>query len=586
MSAPMAAITDENHALWERAQELQGPTRLLHKFETSLPGLASLIQQNLGSIKIAGVSIEWDCETFLAGSVKNDTATSGADLDVLVIFKPRLTVYSVSVDLVSSTCSFLLTPKSSSTSKSTRIAIGNDSLSKIWQAFVKSVKEFTDQHHSILNIPEIRPREWAKLEDDPAGQMKASFSLEATEVDVLPAFKTAANVFLVLLRSCKPDGSNIVKSFSHLGARLIASLPDKAKHLICALKHVVKVVHGFEVPGSMFESVVLEVFEQQGWIGDLDEVQSALISFIEAWRLCWHRILSWRPISAPDKSLEEDVDLLSGIDKTELTRVGEALSSIDEKSLLDECLNGTRESLARLIHCRSQSSTSSSSSSSSFSSSSSAAISSVGMPSIQLVPTTGVVSDSAQQLAVVTSPSNIDMPALVEISLQLKLNQDIAAVQKAILLEPSYIGDSALVGVLVSHDEPYRSSVLPWNNVLSPALPSGLFAALRIEHLCVRDLLLSQFPATNFPIQHHFGEELVDLTPLKKDISLFFRKSEQFDPSRKVQTASTPIPDLPQPYAALNAGCCSRSYFTGSSCSPRMSQRLQNDSFRVHQEIR
>ena len=149
------------------------------------------------------------------------------------------------------------------------------------------------------------------------------------------------------------------QSPSAAGTSHFASLPDKAKHLICALKHVVTVVHGLKVPGSMFESVVLEVFEQQGWIGDLDEVQSASISFIEAWRLCWRRILSWRPISAPNKSLEEDVDLLSLVDKAELTRIGETLSSIGEKSLLDECLNGTRESLSRLITSLSQASISS-----------------------------------------------------------------------------------------------------------------------------------------------------------------------------------------------------------------------------------
>jgi len=85
----------------------------------------------------------------------------------------------------------------------------------------------------------------------------------------------------------------------------------------------------------------------------------ASISFIDAWRLCWDRILSLRPISAPNKSLEEDVDLLSLVDKAELTRIGETLSSIGEKSLLDECLNGTRESLSRLITSLSQASISS-----------------------------------------------------------------------------------------------------------------------------------------------------------------------------------------------------------------------------------
>ena len=337
-TTPATTITERNAALWARAQELYAPTRRLYGVRAAV---AAAIQR-VDPIKIADVSIKWDCEILLGGSAK--TATSITDLYALVVLEPRSAGYSVSVDLEASTCSLVFTPKPSSTSKSPspsepiRVVIDNDLLAKIWQAFVASVKKFTEQSHSILEIPEIQPRQWATFEDDPAGQMKASFSLGPTQVDVLPALQTGDDELSVLLRSCKPDGSNIVKSFSHLGARRIASLPDKAKHLICALKHVVKVVHGFEVPGSMFESVVLEVFEQQGWIGDLDEVQLASISFIDAWRLCWDRILSWRPISATILSLEEDVDLLSLIDKEELTRVGEALSSIDEQSLLDECL--------------------------------------------------------------------------------------------------------------------------------------------------------------------------------------------------------------------------------------------------------
>jgi len=345
---PHGAPRSQDIALWSRCSELQVPMHRLCSLPVAeLPALAADIQSRLPVLLLNELCVEWECGIALGGSVGSGTfvpMTCGG-LEVFILLRQKLG--HLALGETNHVCLVVTELK--------QATFNDDTLSKIWQAFAASIKEFTEQYHSILNIPEIRPREWAKFEDDPAGQMKASFSFGTTHVDVRPAFKTAANVFLVLLRSCKPDGSNIVKSFSNLGARRIASLPDKAKHLICALKHVVKVVHGLEVPGSMFESVVLEVFEQQDWIGDLDEIQLASISFIEAWRLCWRRILSWRPISAPDKSLEEDVDLLSLIDKTELTRVGEALSSIDEKSLLDECLNGTRESLARLIDSMSDS---------------------------------------------------------------------------------------------------------------------------------------------------------------------------------------------------------------------------------------
>jgi len=346
ISSSIVSITDDNEALWARAQQLQSSARLLHNQLTSLlPALASSIKDRLGAIKIRDITIDWECEVALGD---NQPSASTSDVEVLVILSPRRSGYSVVVELESSKCWLMLTPTSSS-SKTIRVPIGDNSLSMIWQAFVASFKEYTEQHKDLLNISETRAREWAQLEDDPTRAMKAWFSVGSTSVEARAVLRTSADELLMLLRSCKDDGSNVVKRLSNAGARGLESLPDKARQLVCALKHVVKEVHGIKTPRMLFESVVLEVFEQRGWIGDLDDVELASISFVEAWRLCWHRILSWRPISAPNKSLEEDVDLLSLNDKAELTRVGEALSSIDEKSLLDECLFGTRESLARLI---------------------------------------------------------------------------------------------------------------------------------------------------------------------------------------------------------------------------------------------
>ena len=342
--------------------------------------------------------------------------------------------------------------------------------------------------------------------------------------EIVQQTANAPSIYLWAFSGVLQDQSLSTEGTSHLG-----SLPAKANHLICALNHVVKVVRGLDVLESMFESVVLEVFKRHRWTGDKGAAKFASITFIEAWRLCWRRILSWEPISAPDKSLEEDVDLLSLVNKAELTRVGEALSSVDEQSLLDECLNGTRESLARLIESMSQSSTSTSTSTlsskksrkkrardeESFKDSSAspdpkrralvggqiaASTKSPPVSSESRSPNTSghgnIASTSTEQaaanssgLAIVMSPSNMDEPTLVDISRQLNLNQEIEIdyVQRTILLQPSSIGDSALLRKLVTHNEQCRSSALPWTSLpTSAGLPCGLFAAIRIEHLCVR----------------------------------------------------------------------------------------------------
>jgi len=163
----------------------------------------------------------------------------------------------------------------------------------------------------------------------------------STSVEARAVLRTSADELLMLLRSCKDDGSNVVKRLSNAGARGLGSLPDKAHQLVCALKHVVKEVHGIKTPRWLLESVVVEVFEQRGWIGDLDEVSLASIRFIESWRSCWRRIMSWEPISSLLEEGEED--LLSHMDKASMSGVGEALSSMDERSLLDECLKAPRQ---------------------------------------------------------------------------------------------------------------------------------------------------------------------------------------------------------------------------------------------------
>ena len=269
----------------------------------------------------------------LGGSTANHTATTTTDLDVLVILAPHVQGHTVTVELEGNRC--WIEVASSNPPSKVQIDVGDRSLRHIWQAFRSAVTVFTAHHHDIFEIPEIRPGELATFEEDPTEQMWGSFSMGTTEVDVLPALRTTTDVILVLLRTCKPNGSNIVKSFSNVGARRIASLPDKGRLMICALKHVVKAVHNLKVPGCLFESVVLEVFEHDGWVGDLGDTELAKISFIGAWRRCWRRILTWKPIYAPNKAPSEAENLLARIDRERLSELGAQLASLDEQSLME-----------------------------------------------------------------------------------------------------------------------------------------------------------------------------------------------------------------------------------------------------------
>ena len=98
---------------------------------------------------------------------------------------------------------------------------------------------------------------------------------------------------------------------------------------------------------------VREVFEQGGWVGELDFIQQAVITFISVWRLCWSRILSWEPIVVPrDRLLFEREDVLATISETygeSLRHLGQELLVLDEHQLLT--LLGERSAATSQVRC-------------------------------------------------------------------------------------------------------------------------------------------------------------------------------------------------------------------------------------------
>ena len=329
-----------DNELWACAEALQGSTtRLRHTLNVYLSSLPTTISNYLGNTKINGVEFTWTCAPVLAGGAGRDVALADKanDLDIVVVLKPSVKGYTVTTTYnpALSQCAIHLQP-SSRREKAFSIAIGNGTLETIWQAFRRSIQDFAATYKHILGIKEAPDHPLVSFNAKKNCQMRCSFTLGEIPVDVLPAFETQAGVHLVLLRELE-GGANVRESFSTLAAARLAALPDKGRHMICALKYI-KYKYKFDVPSCLFEALVIEVFEKNEWIGPLDDVQQAGIHFQDAWRQCWERLLlPDAPIAAPAASVQRE-NLLTKVEKNEPRLLARAadFAALDEEQLLAE----------------------------------------------------------------------------------------------------------------------------------------------------------------------------------------------------------------------------------------------------------
>jgi len=300
-------LTETNTALWARAQELQLDTNTIRTtLKAVLPRLKYAIVDRLNPVTINRVSFEWQCEFDLGGSIGHNVAvaTQANDLDLLVVVKPDARVL-----LSGSRCS-LQTPRGD-------CALDNMSLKAMWTAFHEAVKEFALQHRErlVLGTPqEVAPGELVATGTE-TGQMRCTLLMNTTPVDLLLSFRTSSDVHLVLRRTVSSNGENVVKSFSNLAADFLNTLPDAARHLICALKHLVKVVRGIKhAPGCLFESIVYEVFRSHGWIGSTGEEEQPYLMFHSLWRECWIVVARWGTVYALNAEPHSSENLFTRIE--------------------------------------------------------------------------------------------------------------------------------------------------------------------------------------------------------------------------------------------------------------------------------
>jgi len=334
------SVTEENSAMWDRAQQLRAPThRLLARLETELPDIKTSVAAQLNKRVNFGGQVAWTCDFYLGGSASHNVVTSSAkanDLDVLVILKPS----GAELELDQYLCSL--------SNAGGNIPIEDARLELFWQAFSQGVVLFANQYQGALKLRQFEldgQTSFVKYELDRDRQMRCAIELEGsnTSVDLLPAFETPAGLHLILRRQVgqmftdqdgAPVYANIVKSFPKLAVRRIAKLPDKGRLMICAMKHV-KAIHKLKVPSCLFEAVVLEYFDKNNFLG-LKEDDLAIwgLPFITIWENCWHRIVSWEPIAAPGAALEDE-NLFESIERKSLQTAQQLRTLARHLELLD-----------------------------------------------------------------------------------------------------------------------------------------------------------------------------------------------------------------------------------------------------------
>ena len=238
------------------------------------------------------------------------------------------------------------------------IEVGNQSLTKIWNSFRSSIEQFANDYRDILNIQPINDgssisssksndRLVSFIDDDEVSKssslqpMRCRLILGHTRLNLIAAFQTPTNVSLMIARRTRSDdGSNVIKHFSQLASDRLSSLPHNGRLMINAINHAINVIHHIDTPTGLISSIVIEEFERRGWIGDeMNETKQSMMVFIDVWRRCWNRIVSWKPISSPGQALQDRnlLDLINERDKQRLIECGGRYVSLtNEKALLDE----------------------------------------------------------------------------------------------------------------------------------------------------------------------------------------------------------------------------------------------------------
>lgn len=320
--------------LWALARDKQISNAAARErfLSAEVNGLCAGFAECLTNANLFGLDLSWSCEFFNQGVDGRKTAAVPSnceynDFDLILVVAPSATNPNSKVSLglqkglrnQFNKCSL----EETTFGAFHRHVFDNNALEDVAQALRVAVSNFIA--YNGLDVQDLSFKDGGT-----SRPMRASFTINGVPIDVLPAFKMS-NMHLVLRRQVDADGSNVIRSFRIRTASQIGCFHAKASFMICALKHIAKVVGRVDAPGCLFEAVVLEIFGKSGRVIDRGDSTR----FREFWRECWEMIKSAESIRAPGAAADDDENLFSrmGDGQIRLREIASDMLVVDLASL-------------------------------------------------------------------------------------------------------------------------------------------------------------------------------------------------------------------------------------------------------------
>ena len=266
-------LTETNDALWELGAALSGDNKSLHLLRSLMP---RDLKRKLDALQLTpGLKLSWRCSSVQLQSEGHN----GSDLLVLSV-KPSFPSYTVSLLLDQPQVYALAFSPSNPAKRPMVLELGNDRLQALWNTFCSSVKEFAHPH-AITYF---------------SNAMQCSVKLDAGGplVELRLVLELDSMYDAMLRQRLSPDGGNLACLFPATN-KALSKPPPKARWMMAMLKAA---THADTEEGSPIWNTVTSLFVEKHWVGDLDQIQEASITFYNVWRECTQRLATSRAASA------------------------------------------------------------------------------------------------------------------------------------------------------------------------------------------------------------------------------------------------------------------------------------------------
>jgi len=287
---------------------------------SQLESFCAIFASNLNTLKLPP-GLTWHCAPRV-GSLPS-TAIDRIDLNTLVVIKPELNGFRVTVDASGPTgCTIVV---QNNAGKPKRINVDNKVLDLIWTTFATTFLQFLQSHSQFLTNDGDRFLESAEP------LMRCTVVFKANNKCAFPATITVAfclpnRTELFLQRQLSAAGRSVAVRDVRLNLIKLAAAGKHGRQVMCAMSHMARLLLGAEIPTCLFEHVVAAVCET-----DLANYYPPPLILI--WRVSWWRIQTWKPITAADNN-DNLFDLVEATNKARLIECAKFFVQLDQEEAL------------------------------------------------------------------------------------------------------------------------------------------------------------------------------------------------------------------------------------------------------------